>query len=264
MGGMGLPGLWAFLAIVLAASVGLAIGFVWLADRLTHRPDAKRETGSLSTFVTTVGLVYGALLGFTVVVAWEQFSSAEANVSNESSTLTTMYRQTIGLAPPEQETMRGLLRDYTTAAQAEWDRQGRDTAGATARAAITDMYRVLGDQQSPGVAANPISAELRDQLNLLTSQRNTRIFDNAPRIPGLLWTGLLFGGVLLIGMTGFTRLDNRRTHMILSSGIALLLGLLLFLIYWLDHPFGRELGVTPALFDYSFEVFDGVDKGTQG
>lgn len=261
MGGMSLPGLWLFLAVVLAGSVTLAIGTVWLANTTVHRPGAKKETGSLSSFVTTVALVYGALLGFTVVVAWEQFSSAEENVTSESSTLATMYRQTISLAPSEQETMRKLLRVYTTAAQAEWDRQGRDAASATARDAITDMYRVLGSHD-PEAAANPIYAELRDQLNLLASQRNTRVLDFTPRIPGLLWTGLLFGGILLIGMIGFTRLDSRRNHMILSSAIAVLLGLLLFLIYWLDHPFGRQLGVTPASFDYSVQVFDGVDKAT--
>lgn len=262
MGGMGLPGLWLFLAVVLAACVALAIGSVWLANKTVHRPGAKKETGSLSSFVTTVALVYGALLGFTVVVAWEQFSSAEENVSNESSTLATMYRQTVTLAAPEQETMRKLLRVYTTAAVAEWDRQGREAASATAGNAITDMYRALGSQGPAGAASNPINAELRDQLNLLASQRNTRVLDFKPRIPGLLWSGLLFGGVLLIGMIGFTRLDNQRNHMILSSAIAVLLGLLLFLIFWLDHPFGEQLGVTPATFDYTVQVFDGVDQAT--
>ena len=262
MGGMGLPGLWLFLALVIAASVALAVGSVCLSTTMAHRPGAKAESGSLSPFLTTVALVYGALLGFTVVVAWEQFSSAEANVTNESSTLATMYRQTVSLPAPEQPTMRKLLRQYTAAVQAEWDSPGSDTASGAARAAITDMYRVLGNQQSPTVASNPINAEVRAQLNVLTSQRNTRVLDTKPRIPGLLWGGLLFGGVLLIGLIGFNRLDNRRHHMILSSAIAVLLGLLLFLVFWLDHPFGRQVGVTPASFDYTLQVFDGVDQET--
>jgi hypothetical protein len=141
MAGMGLPGLWLFLALVVAASVYLAVASVWLANKMVRQPGAKDETGSLSPFVTTVALVYGALLGFTVVVAWEQFSSAETNVTNESSTLATMYRQTISLPAPEQTTIRELLRQYTTAVQGEWDSQGSDAAGGAARAAITDMYR---------------------------------------------------------------------------------------------------------------------------
>ncbi|WP_276022000.1 bestrophin-like domain [Mycobacterium barrassiae] len=256
---MGLPGLWLFLTVVLAVSILLAVGFVLFADKTVYRPGGKGETGSLSSFVTTVALVYGALLGFTVVVAWEQFSSAETNVTDESSTLATMYRQTISLAPPEQEKMRTLLRVYTTSVKAEWDNQGSDAASADARAAITEMYRALGSQHGPPTVDNPINAEIRDQLNVLTAQRNTRILDAIPRIPGLLWTGLLFGGVLLIGLIGFSRLDSRRNHMILSSAIAILLGLLLFLIFWLDHPFGRQMGVTPRSFDYTIQVFDGVD-----
>jgi hypothetical protein len=250
-----------YLAVVVAASVFVAVGSVLLANRRSRRRGTTDESGSLSPFITTVALVYGALLGFTVVVAWEQFSSAEANVSNESSTLATMYRQSIALPAPEQTTMRTLLRKYTAAVQAEWDSQGSDAASATARAAITDMYRVLGKQQPPA-ASDSIDAEIRGQLNVLTSQRNTRVLDNRPRIPGLLWGGLLFGGVLLIGLLGLSRLDDRRSHMVLSSAIAILLGLLLFLIFWLDHPFGRQLGVTPATFDYTVQVFDGVDKET--
>jgi hypothetical protein len=260
MGGLGLTGLWLFLAAVLSTSVFFAVGSVWLANKTSYGPSAKEQTGSLSPFLTTVALVYGALLGFTVVVAWEQFSSAEANVTNESSTLATMYRQTVSLPAPEQATMRGLLRDYTGAVKAEWDSQGSGAATATARTAITDMYRVLGHQQSSN--AGEINGEIRGQLNTLTSQRNTRILDTKPRIPGLLWSGLLFGGGLLIGLIGFTHLSNLLNHMILSSAIAILLGLLLFLIFWLDHPFGRELGVTPGSFDYAVQVFDGVDGGT--
>jgi hypothetical protein len=124
MGGMGLPGLWLFLALVVTGSVLVAVSSVWLAHKTIHRPGAKDETGSLSPFLTTVALVYGALVGFTVVVAWEQFSSAETNVTNESSTLATMYRQTISLPAPEQATMRELLRNYTAAVQGEWDSQG--------------------------------------------------------------------------------------------------------------------------------------------
>jgi Protein of unknown function (DUF4239) len=123
-------------------------------------------------------------LGFTVVVAWEHVSSAEANVTNESSTLATMYWQTVSLPAPEHTTRRELLHNYTTAVQAEWDNQGSDAASNTARAAITDMYRVLGKQQPPIVASNPINAEIRDQLNVLTSQRNTRVLDAKPPIPG--------------------------------------------------------------------------------
>jgi hypothetical protein len=236
---------------------------MWLADRTLEQPVSEGHNGALSPFMTCVGLVYGALLGFTIVVAWEQFSSAEANVSNEASTLITMYRQTVGMPVPEQTQMRELVRKYAKAVEGpEWDtaiRVGSGTEGA--RDALNEMYRVLGSEQS-SVASSPISQKFLDQLTTLASQRNQRIQDGKPRIPGLLWTGLLFGGVILLGLGGFMRLGSIRAHFGLLSAVAILLGLLLFVVYWLDHPFGNQLGVTSTPFEQSLVVFDSVDRGT--
>jgi hypothetical protein len=263
MGEFGIAGLWLFLALALITSVLVAAGSVWLADRTLTKPVSEGHNGSLSPFLTCVGLVYGALLGFTIVVAWEQFSSAEANVSNEASTLTTMYRQTVGMPVPEQTQMRELLRNYAKAVEGpEWQnaiRAGTGTEGA--RDALNDMYRVLGSEQS-SAASNPISQKFLDQLTTLASERNQRILDSKPRIPGLLWTGLIFGGVVLLGLGGFMRLGSARGHLVLLSAVALLLGLLLFIVYWLDHPFGNQLGVTSAPFEQSLSVFDSIDRGT--
>jgi hypothetical protein len=121
--------------------------------------------------------------------------------------------------------------------------------------------RLLGSEQS-SVASSPISQKFLDQLTTLASERNQRILDAKPRIPGLLWTGLLFGGVVLLGLGGFMRLGSVRAHLLLLSAVGVLLGLLLFIVFWLDHPFGNQLGVTSAPFEQSLSVFDSIDRGT--
>jgi drug/metabolite transporter (DMT)-like permease len=122
------------------------------------------------------------------------------------------------------------------------------------------MYRVLGSEQS-SVSSSPISQKFLDQLTTLASERNQRILDTKPRIPALLWAGLLFGGVVLIALGGFMRLGSARGHLGLLSAVAVLLGLLLFVVYWLDHPFGNQLGVTSEPFEQSLTVFDSIDRG---
>jgi hypothetical protein len=88
------------LGLVILVGVGFAVVAVLVADRTLGRSVGPQHNSTLSPVMTVVGLVFGALLGFTVVVSWEQFSSAEANVSHEASTLTTMYRQTVGMSEP--------------------------------------------------------------------------------------------------------------------------------------------------------------------
>jgi hypothetical protein len=263
MGGLGVMGLWLSLLTVVAASILLAVGSIWLAKRTFPDSPGREDNPALSPFLTGVGLVFGALLGFTVVVAWEQFSSAETHVANEASTLTTMYRQTVAMPAPEQTQLRELLRKYTKAAEGpEWAQQesGGGTS-VTAREAITEMYRVLGSQP-PGEASSPANGEFFGQLSMLTSERNTRILDAKPRIPWLLWCGLLFGALVFIALMGSMQLKSRRRHVLLSSAVSVLLGLLLYIVFWLDHPFGSQLGVTAEPFEHSLQVFDAVDRGT--
>jgi hypothetical protein len=48
----------------------------------------------------------------------------------------------------------------------------------------------------------------------------------------------------------------------LLGAVAVLLGLLLFIVFWLDHPFGNQLGVTSEPFEQSQNAFDSIDRGT--
>jgi hypothetical protein len=261
MGDFGAIGVWLLLAVVIVGAVLIAVGSVQLGSRVLSAETGPGHNSALSPYVTVVGLVYGALLGFTVVVGWQEFLSAQVNVSNEASTLTTMYRQTVAMPQPEQSQIRENLRQYAQGLQGpEWGKQDFGRISNRARAAITGMYRIVGSQQS-NAASSPINQDFLGRLTVLASERSTRILDAKPRIPPLLWCSLIFGGLALITLTGFLRLTSNRGHIILTSTVAVLLGLLLFLVFELDHPYGT-LGVTSQPFAHAVTVFDEVDSGT--
>jgi len=261
MSGLGLLGFWLFLVLIIAVAIMLALGMIRLADRTLSDSVGQENNSALSPFLTCVALVFGALLGFTVVVAWGQFSAAQSHVSHEASTLTTMYRQTVAMPAPEQTQLRQWLRKYTDAVKGpEWARLDEGGTSDAARGAITQMYNIVGNP-GPSDASRPINQEFLGQLTILTSDRNQRFLDARPRIPPLLWAGLLFGAVVVVGVCGFMRLDSRRGHAILSSAVAVLLALLMFLVFWLDHPFGTQRGITSEPFQKARSVFDAIDQG---
>jgi hypothetical protein len=66
--------------------------------------------------------------------------------------------------------------------------------------------------------------------------------------------------VVLITLTGFLRLKSNRGRMIVSSAVAILFGLLLYLVFVLDRPFG-DFGVTSEPFGHAISVFDAIDSG---
>ncbi len=136
--------------------------------------------------------------------------------------------------------MRDLLRKYTTAVEGpQWEQQDSGGTSDSARAALTEMYRVVS-RQDPNAAPVSSTGSSWASLTVLASQRNARVLDAEPRIPWLLCIGLIFGGLVLIGLMGFMRLESNRGHAVPSSAVAVLLGLLLFIIFCLDHPFGTK------------------------
>jgi Protein of unknown function (DUF4239) len=259
MGG-GIP-FWLLLVCVVAVALLIAVGGILLANRILSST-GEGHNATLSPFTTIVGLVNGVLLGFTVVVAWQQFSSAQVVVANEASTLTTMYRLTVAMPAPEQAQMKQLLREYASAVVGpEWGTQGGGGSSDSARSALTGMYRVIAGQPRDA-ASSEIDHVFLGQLTVLASDRTTRMIDAKPRIPSLLWLGLIFGGSVLVTLMGFLRLGSTVGHALVSGTIAALIGLLLSIAFSLDHPFGMELGISSAPFQHALEVFDAVDRGT--
>ncbi len=82
---------------------------------------------------------------------------------------------------------------------------------AEAACRVAEKVPVFGRLMRRGVVDRS-AMKFVDQLGTLASQRNQRILDAKPRIPGLLWTGLIFGGVVLLGLGGFMRLGSTRAH----------------------------------------------------
>jgi hypothetical protein len=67
MGDFGVFGAWLLLVVVIVGAVLMSVGTVRLASRVLSRDTRPEHNSILSPFLTIVGLVYGALIGFTVV-----------------------------------------------------------------------------------------------------------------------------------------------------------------------------------------------------
>lgn len=255
MSGPGLP-LWLLLVCAVAAAIGVAVGAIWLGRRLLQ---GRQQNPAIASFLTVVGFVYGALLGFTVVATWEHFSSTQVVVSAEASALTTMYRQSVAMPEPERTEIQELLRKYAGAvAGPEWNKQRNEGA----RAAITRMYRTVGRQQ-PNIAARPINQQFLNQLSELASDRNERIVGTKPRIPPLLWAGLIFGAVVLVAFTGFLRLGSTVGHVVVSGTVAVLLALPPCTVFELDHSYATDQRITSGPFQHALDIFDAVDNDSR-
>ena len=74
--------------------------------------------------------------------------------------------------------------------------------------------------------------------------RNARANSTGPTMPGVVWFGLLAGGVVTIGMVFVLQIRRTPRELILAGLFSALIAFLLFLIWDFDAPYSR--GVTAS------------------
>ena len=86
----GLPTLMLWTIVILPAATLSLVG-LHLVRRNTSPAAAKAYNDVVGFGHGIVGVVYAVLLGFTIIVSWEQFDAADRNVSEEASAIADLY-----------------------------------------------------------------------------------------------------------------------------------------------------------------------------
>jgi hypothetical protein len=90
--------------------------------------------------------------------------------------------------------------------------------------------------------------ESLSRLNKLGEYRRMRIIAGRSRMPGLIWLVLIICAVSSVGYTFFFGTKNLRAQYVMTSVLALINGLILYIIFVLDHPFSGNTKITSSVF----------------
>jgi hypothetical protein len=90
--------------------------------------------------------------------------------------------------------------------------------------------------------------ESLSRLNDLGEYRRMRIFSSRDHIPGLIWFVLIICASCSVAYTFFFGVKNIKAQYIMTSVLALINALILYLIYVLDHPFKGSAKISSGVF----------------
>ncbi len=197
----------------------------------------------------TLGVLYAVLLGFAIIVVWQKFSDAEANVAQEAGAATTIYRLSQGMGEKPGADIRSAVTAYLKAAIADdWPAMDRGVTGASrsARQALDVIYATLLTSEVTGSASNPVMTELLHQLDLMTQARRSRLIAAQGSVPNVIWLILFGGAAVTITFTFFFGTRNLRAQTMMTGMLALLIFSELLIIVAIDRPFTGSVKVEPT------------------
>jgi hypothetical protein len=91
---------------------------------------------------------------------------------------------------------------------------------------------------------------------LVLDARRMRLVAAEEGIPAVLWSVLIFGGIAAVGFTYLFGLENTWAHRLMVLTLSAVIGLVLFTIGAMEHPFSGGARIGTEAFDLVLERFE--------
>jgi hypothetical protein len=222
-----------------------------------------KETNEIAGFyVTVIGAIYAVVLAFMLVAVWERFEDAEKTAASEANLVQDVYRLAGGLPAPECQAIRNVAREYVDSVRhEEWSAMGSTITRAHPYNRYVDkMWNLIIHLKADSTHDGNLIDHLQDRFISMNDMRRLRWERAANSLPPLLWSILLFGGILTVGFCALFGMEKYALHAFKTVLLSLLVFSMLFAVWELDLPFQRELTVSSEAFDQAVERFQYLDQ----
>jgi hypothetical protein len=240
-----------------------------LGFELVHRlvPAASRQQhNDVAGFIyAALGVIYAVLLALVVIAVWEEYGAADATVEQEANATAEIFWLGNRLPEPLGTHVQELAKSYAEeVAHSEWplmqkgQRPPLETEdGIPSGWTIIDNLRAtLQDFEPRTKADEQLYAEGLDQIENLNNARRMRLVAAEEGVPGVLWSVLVFGGIAAVGFTYLFGLESTWAHRLMVATLAAVIGLVLFTVAALGHPFEGGARIGTGAFELILERFD--------
>jgi hypothetical protein len=256
---------WLYCLLLVSVFVAIAVGGQRAVRPLVRRWfRGKDYNETVGLYLSAYGVLYGITLGLISVAAWENFGDVEGKVSTEAAALASLYRSVDCYPEPARTELTGLLRDYTRQViDVSWPEMHRGIVPRGAQPFSLRFQKRLLAFEPVTEGQIQLHRETLYRLAQMAEARRLRVDCVAWQLPTILWVVVLAGSFLSFVLTWLLVTEKPLLHDLLSTIMAILLGLLIYFLATLDLPFEGQHSVGPDSIELVYDtvmVTEGIAK----
>lgn len=240
-----------FLLIILLV-IG-AVMLVSLLQRWVKQESVKSSNDVTAAVYNMIGVLLALILGFLIVDAYADYSTASSETQSEATQLFQTYRLAALFEEPQRSKLEQAIVAYIDSIHdQEWPAMNgmkRGHPGTNAR--LEELWEFIRTLELKSDRDRAAYDKLIDHLANAAEDRNERLKIVHESIPGPLWylfVGVAIISILFLGLFGNT---NRVLHRMLAGLVTLVLASCIILIHILDNPYSGPLKIEPEAFETS-------------
>ncbi len=241
---------WALLASAAGLAMLTTVVGILVLRRFFTRVSTAERSDMARLLLSMTGSLYGLILGFVIIAAWNNVVQSTAAVSHEATSFATLIRSSGSLTKEDQAVISRGVGKYVVAVRTdEWPnmREGKGRA-QTAYDAMTGVYDSVAQLHPQGVVQEATYRAMVNTVDEAYAARRVRLDRAEQHLPGGLVALLLTGVLVIEGFIILMASNANRTERVMAVFANGLIGLTLALALLLDYPFSGQLGIDDRVF----------------
>ena len=229
--------------------VTLSICFLIVLNRLWSPLRRRVHNDVIGWQISIVGTIYAVMIGFMLYAVWANFQTAETNANNEANALVNLFRSADGLPASQRDAIQIASAGYVDVVlKREWTAMHAGAAPVSGGPYIMQLWAITTRTSAQNFSDQACLQQAMAELSDLTRHRRIRILEARTKMPTILWTVLVIGGMITVGSCCLIGTENFALHFTLIVALSLLISLALIAIGDIDRPFQGAVHVSRYAF----------------
>lgn len=236
-------------AIIVIYSAVASLLFLVLAKRIHRKFRISDDTNNvISGVLSTIGVLYGLLLGLVSVDNWGNYDAARNLSATEAASISAFYRDVAILHHPRGPALQGDVRNYLRKIiNEEFPAYNEGEVPSGSYHLLDAIHRDLVTYSPSGDVEMEFYKEAVSHFNRMVELRDLRIDSVAhDGLPVVFWYAIVLGSLAIILVSFFFHMPSYGGHLFLVNCITFFTGVMVFLIVAVDNPWRGTISVSPG------------------
>ena len=250
------------MALVTVFFTGFGVGLLLLVRKFVHHSILKQHNDIAGFVFATVGVIYGVMLAFVVIIVWEQYNDANAIAKNEAAQAYALYRDLS--IYPDQEAPKPALeslaafskavleKEYPALRQMKWETT--HIASVETEKKFLKLWEDIKIIAPKTLQEEALFHEILKDINTLGQEREKRLIVSRDDLPGVIWVAMILGALVTIGFTALFGNENLKGQIVITSLLSIIVSLVIFVVICLNFPFVGEVSIGAEGYEYLIDL----------
>jgi hypothetical protein len=250
--------------VITAVAVGIAVVLVIVAVLFIRRLVPSTRDGFhaeiSAPMLGVVAALFGLILAFVIIIAYENFLDANSNVRQEADALSSIVRVSDAFPEPGGGNVRRAVGAYArSVVDDEWPRMHDGTDSDNARESLNGIFAAFRTVKPDSVMSTGFYDDSVRQLNAALDARRDRIETATGGLPRDIAVLIIFSTVVIVAYAVLVGSPNFWFHVLGPVAIAVVVAVSLVVLIDLTYPFSGDVALTPEDFKAGAleQFFDG-------